>query len=217
MLSSITNDPVSSWGYQSENTTNASGVTFNVKFMGYVPVNNSISNLSTSEKDALVKLCVTTVVTCDLTDQFKDALREESLGPYISVAELEVFLNVANFTITFFHKEDGTFLLGRYMNNTTSYYKTVIIDGEHYLGLVMGIRSPRTQRECNVIKLGSKKAHDELIEKLKSVHNEERCPVSKLESRLVSELQNFEYQRPMGKSTLTLMTPLRKVSKTKEN
>ena len=80
------------------------------------------------------------MVASNSSDQYKEFMQQgvsqifflkkcnfsklQIVGPFVSVHELDVFLNIANFTLTFFHIKDGrTFLLGRYMNDQISHYK----------------------------------------------------------------------------------------------
>ncbi|CAI2355812.1 unnamed protein product [Caenorhabditis sp. 36 PRJEB53466] len=176
---------------------NPSGTTFSVNFMGYVPLPNSIMNKSQGEKDALVRFLVNTVVTSRMTMEYANLLARQEVEPFVSVDSLEVFLNVSNNTITFFHIYNGKhYLLGRYMNNNVSYYNHVIIDDQYYLGIVMVKRSQEHKRECNVIKLANKQALRELKEKFDCIHNLNHTPVQKLEPRLRST-QDYEYKIPM--------------------
>ncbi|EFO99569.1 hypothetical protein CRE_22317 [Caenorhabditis remanei] len=206
---SIANNPVSSWGHKSENAVNSSGVRFSVKFMGYVPMPRSIQHRNREERDALVRLFINTVVASNSSDQYKEFMQQgvrlifflkecnfsklQIVGPFVSVHELDVFLNIANFTLTFFHIKDGrTFLLGRYMNDQISHYKCTEIDGRFYLGIIMKTRQ-NDKRECNVIMLDNQTATNELIQNMKTVDGIDHPPTSKLEARLRST-QDYAYR-----------------------
>ncbi|KAF1749292.1 hypothetical protein GCK72_025759 [Caenorhabditis remanei] len=203
---SIANNPVSSWGHKSENAVNSSGVRFSVKvrdfediekcvfqFMGYVPMPRSIQHRNREERDALVRLFINTVVASNSSDQYKEFMQQGIVGPFVSVHELDVFLNIANFTLTFFHIKDGrTFLLGRYMNDQISHYKWTEIDGRFYLGIIMKTRQ-NDKRECNVIMLDNQTATNELIQNMKTVDGIDHPPTSKLEARLRST-QDYAYR-----------------------
>lgn len=194
---SIAKNPVSSWGHKSENAVNSSGVRFAVQFMGYVPMPRSIQHRTGEERDALVKLFINTVVASNSNDQYKAFLSRGDVGPFVSVHGLDVFLQIANFTLTFFHffKDGRTLLLGRYMNDQISHYKWTEIDGKFYLGIVMKNRQ-NDKRECNVIMLENQRAIDELIQKMLTVDSIDHAPTSKLEARLRST-QDYAYRLHM--------------------
>ncbi|PIC21348.1 hypothetical protein B9Z55_026212 [Caenorhabditis nigoni] len=190
--SSLANNPASSWGYKPDNPINSSGDTFAVRFMGLVPIPRTIRNRNIEERDHIVRLCINTVVNCHASNEFRQLLAQEDLGPYISVNKLETFLNVANFMTSFFHIDDGrSRLLGRYMNNQISHYKASEIDNRHYLGLV--VKSPNGKRECNVIMID---AVDELLRKLQSVDALNHAPIAILGARLKST-QDYDFKLEM--------------------
>ncbi|EGT50349.1 hypothetical protein CAEBREN_16349 [Caenorhabditis brenneri] len=196
MCDSMLKSPISSWGHQNESSINSSGTTFSVKFMGYVPVPKSLSDRSNEEKDAFVKLCINTVITSQASETFTALRLQGDVGPFVSVYELDTFLNIANYTLTFFHIQDGrTQLLGRYMNDQMSHYKRREVDGRHYLGMIMKNRK-NGNRECNVIKLAKENVTQEIIAKLQKVDNYEQTTISKLEARLRST-QDFPYKLQM--------------------
>ncbi|CAI5455781.1 unnamed protein product [Caenorhabditis angaria] len=192
-------DPESSWSNSNaENDATCeiirSGVTFHVKFYGYVPINISISKQEKSKKDRITKACIQTVVRSEQTEDFKTIFNAEKVSSFVRLDCLNANMLITANTISLFYIEGkNTRLIARYLTDDFSFATHDVIDSHQYFGFIV---KSKDKRECIVLKLTSAAAKNNMIQILKTADGFKKPSINS-EARL-KPAQHFNLTKQMS-------------------